>query len=235
MPKPLSHPAKLRSGQTVPAVVLTLVAGYVDAIGFLRLGGVYVANMSGNSVSVGIHAAHGSWSTVAERLLTIGMYVLSLLLTRMVVDAALERGFRRIVACCLLLEGGFLIVFRTSAGHNAGIVLGAAAMGIQAATLSKFSDVTIYTAFVTGSLVKFAESAAEWVMGWWKGDPAIRKQAGDDSIWFMGVWAAYVVGAVGGAAGFERTGVAAVTWAVAALGGIALIDVFRPAKFDPEV
>ncbi|MBV9760400.1 MAG: DUF1275 family protein [Acidobacteriaceae bacterium] len=37
--------------------IITWLAGYVDAVGFLSLSHIYTANMSGNSVAVGIQLA----------------------------------------------------------------------------------------------------------------------------------------------------------------------------------
>src|ERR1700722_20690051 len=61
---------------TILACVLSALAGYVDAIGFLHLGGVYVAFMSGNSTRLGIHLAEGHWSNAAEALGVIALFVI---------------------------------------------------------------------------------------------------------------------------------------------------------------
>ena len=50
----------------VMAALLTCVGGYVDSIGYLHLGQIYVANMSGNSVALGIHSAWLDWPQVCE-------------------------------------------------------------------------------------------------------------------------------------------------------------------------
>jgi uncharacterized membrane protein YoaK (UPF0700 family) len=55
------EPNVLNPVDTALAVLLTLTAGYVDAVGFLRLHGIYVANMSGNSIAIGLHSALGDW------------------------------------------------------------------------------------------------------------------------------------------------------------------------------
>src|SRR5947207_15133534 len=45
------------------AALLAGIAGYVDAICYLRLGGAFAANMTGNLVEVGLAAARGSGSS----------------------------------------------------------------------------------------------------------------------------------------------------------------------------
>jgi uncharacterized membrane protein YoaK (UPF0700 family) len=47
------------------AALLAGIAGYVDAICFLRLGGAFAANMTGNLVEVGLAAAQGQWGEAA--------------------------------------------------------------------------------------------------------------------------------------------------------------------------
>ena len=42
---------------TILACALSALAGYVDAIGFLHLNGMYVAFMSGNSTRLGVSLA----------------------------------------------------------------------------------------------------------------------------------------------------------------------------------
>ena len=45
----------IRLSRASEAVILPLIGGYVDGVGYLHLGGVYVANMSGNSIWIGLH------------------------------------------------------------------------------------------------------------------------------------------------------------------------------------
>lgn len=221
-----SKPNRLRTSETTIAILLTFVAGYVDAVGFLRLSGVYTANMSGNSIAVGMHFARSDWPTVLERILPIGCYVASLFVTRLCVDLALIRGFRRIAAISFLAETVFLILFVNSTGLNSGIAFAAIAMGTQAATITRFNGVTLHTAFVTGSLIRLAETSSEWLIG-----QHDREQSGKNAIWFLSAWLAYVAGAAGGAAVFAQAGLRAAIFACLVLGGLAVRDVFRPSEF----
>ena len=50
------------------ACALSALAGYVDGIGFLHLGGLFVSFMSGNSTRMGVSLAVGHWSGAAEAL-----------------------------------------------------------------------------------------------------------------------------------------------------------------------
>src|ERR1700730_5960269 len=57
------------------ACTLSALAGYVDAIGFLHLGGLFVSFMSGNSTRLGVNLAQGHWSNAAEALGLIALFV----------------------------------------------------------------------------------------------------------------------------------------------------------------
>jgi Protein of unknown function (DUF1275) len=57
------------------ACTLSALAGYVDAIGFLHLGGMFVSFMSGNSTRLGVSLAQGNWSNAAEAIGVIALFV----------------------------------------------------------------------------------------------------------------------------------------------------------------
>jgi uncharacterized membrane protein YoaK (UPF0700 family) len=106
-------------------------------------------------------------------------------------------------------------------------------MGIQAATITRFNGVTVHTAFVTGSLIRLAETAAEWLIAKVKGDPAAAVQPRKDAIWFFAVWAAYVGGAVAGAWIYKQLGTRSILGACALLSVLAIPSLVRPAEIHP--
>ena len=57
------------------ACALSALAGYVDAIGFLHLGGLFVSFMSGNSTRLGVSLADGQWETAAGAFGLIVLFV----------------------------------------------------------------------------------------------------------------------------------------------------------------
>ena len=50
------------------ACALSALAGYVDGIGFLHLGGLFVSFMSGNSTRMGVSLTDGHWHDAAQAL-----------------------------------------------------------------------------------------------------------------------------------------------------------------------
>src|SRR6202158_4049604 len=57
------------------ACALSALAGYVDGIGFLHLGGLFVSFMSGNSTRMGVSLAQGHWLNAIEALGLIALSV----------------------------------------------------------------------------------------------------------------------------------------------------------------
>src|SRR6266851_427956 len=58
------------------ACALSALAGYVDGIGFLHLGGLFVSFMSGNSTRMGVSLAEGQWLSAAEAFGLIALFVI---------------------------------------------------------------------------------------------------------------------------------------------------------------
>src|ERR1700712_887782 len=74
------------------ACALSALAGYVDGIGFLYLGGLFVSFMSGNSTRMGVSLAEGHWRDAAQALGLIGLVVAGAALGGLIV---LGRGANR--------------------------------------------------------------------------------------------------------------------------------------------
>src|SRR3954465_10613790 len=68
--------ARSRDGSLPPLLLmLTVVTGLVDAASYLKLGHVFVANMTGNVVFVGFAAAGGKGLSVSASLAAIACFV----------------------------------------------------------------------------------------------------------------------------------------------------------------
>src|SRR2546429_7857768 len=57
------------------ACALSALAGYVDGIGYLHLGGLFVSFMSGNSTRLGVTLAEGHWQHALDALELIVLFV----------------------------------------------------------------------------------------------------------------------------------------------------------------
>src|SRR5262245_8575102 len=90
----------------VLATALSALAGYVDGIGFMHLGGLFVSFMSGNSTRMGVSIAAGHWRDAASAAGLIGLFVLGAFAGSLVMR--LRAGIH-VQSLVLLVEGTLLI------------------------------------------------------------------------------------------------------------------------------
>ena len=74
------------------ACALSALAGYVDGIGYLHLGGLFVSFMSGNSTRLGVSLAAGEWPAAVDALVLIALFVIGAAAGSLIV---LGRGVHR--------------------------------------------------------------------------------------------------------------------------------------------
>jgi uncharacterized membrane protein YoaK (UPF0700 family) len=121
--------------------VLSVVAGSVDVISFLGLGGLFAAHITGNLVVLAAHLVTGGAASLAP-ILSVPVFALVLGLTRLAAAALEENGncpLQPLLALELILLVSFLTVWVTAGsgfdpaaptGVVAGM-LGVAAMAVQ--------------------------------------------------------------------------------------------------------
>jgi uncharacterized membrane protein YoaK (UPF0700 family) len=186
------------------ACALSALAGYVDGIGFLQLGGLFVSFMSGNSTRMGVSLAEGHWQSAAEALGLIALFVTGAALGSLIV-----LGRNAYCQCWLLLaEGGLLVVsalcyaFGLSNAAVACIVL---AMGLENAVFQIDGGGGLGLTYVTGALVKVGQHVAAALTG------------GPRFGWVPNLllWAALAVGSVCGALAYHWINLAAIWFAAA--------------------
>src|SRR5258705_4200616 len=99
------------AGTRLLPFVLSVIAGSVDVIGFLGLGGLFIAHITGNLVVLAARSVGGEEASVAH-LLAVPVFVMALAAARLLA-AALIRV--RITAFSPLLLLQFLLPFRSLA------------------------------------------------------------------------------------------------------------------------
>jgi uncharacterized membrane protein YoaK (UPF0700 family) len=195
------------------ACALSALAGYVDGIGFLHLGGLFVSFMSGNSTRLGVFLAAAHWSDAAQAIGLIALFVIGAAAGSLIV-------FSRSVYCqcwILLAEGSLLVAAALS------YTLGAPSLAIAAIVLAMGLENTVFQVeggtgqgltYMTGTLVKVGQLAAAALTG------------GQRWAWLPNLllWAAMVAGAVCGAGAYRWINLAAIWFAAGlalALSGVA--------------
>ena len=155
--------------------LLSVIAGSIDAISFLGLGGLFTAHVTGNLVVLVAHLATGSRAPVAN-ILSVPVFVAVLGLTRLLADVLEKIGLvslRPLLLVQLLLLVGFLALY-ASAGprlepHATRAILagmfGVSAMAVQNA-LGQISRKGVpSTAVMTTNITRFMMDIGEVMVG----------------------------------------------------------------------
>jgi uncharacterized membrane protein YoaK (UPF0700 family) len=146
-------------------VLLTIVTGIVDAVAYLTLGHVFVANMTGNVVFLGFSAAGASGLTVVGSLLAIACFLPGgIVAGRLAVHFGARRlhQLRAATGIQLVLAGGAVLVAATTGDHMGSgsryalIILLALAMGVQNATARRLAVPDLTTTVLTLTLTGIA-------------------------------------------------------------------------------
>ncbi len=170
-PQSLPPQPPASAGNVIKASLLSLVAGYVDVVGFIALFGLFTAHVTGNFVMLGVELAH-STSGVAAKLLALPVFIVSVASTKIAIDAMQARGRPPLppllAAQCALLTlfmlAGYMASPITSPDMPAAIatgMLGVAAMAIQNTqsriVLTDHVPTTIMTGNSTQAIIDLVE------------------------------------------------------------------------------
>lgn len=168
------------------AFVFAAIAGYADAIGYLRFK-AFAGMMTGNTALMGLAFFHRADLPAAEYA-----GVLALFFVTACVGYALLRRFAWPPWILLIAEAAILLLADASsaAWTLAPLVI---AMGVQN-PLSSRLDVPGNTTFITGNILRFAQGVTDRIAGYSGRQPGFA---------VYGVaWLGYALGAALGTAGF---------------------------------
>lgn len=225
------------TGPLAVAVGLALTAGFVDAFIYLNIAPVFVANMSGNMVRVGIAIGDGDGHAVIASFVAIIAFVAAAVVSAMVVDhrirAAAPAERRRADPAPLLLaevallglvavvaiHWDVLFTTRLAIGNLTVVALGAAAMGVQAIALRRVGQIAVSTTYGTGALVRIGEKIGLALRGAPRPHGVRRSRS---AAVLTAVLAAYVAGAaIAAAVPLHRSLLGIVPFVLLALAGAA--------------
>jgi uncharacterized membrane protein YoaK (UPF0700 family) len=162
-----SPSARLAAAALVVAAVLAAVAGFVDAVGFNRLFGVFPSNQSGNVAFLGMAIGGDSPAAGWRCVLSIAGFA-----TGAAAGFALghrlaprRKGPTLVVVELVLLLIVTIVAGRvdgdTLSGGFTGVVLvslGSFAMGIQTESIRRVAGVAIATTFQSGAIARIGEA-----------------------------------------------------------------------------
>ena len=191
------------------AIALAALAGFVDAIAWMNLGGFFAAFMSGNSTRLGVDLAAGGGAV--SRI--AGSLILAFLAGVVTATVFAERfGARRREAVLALVTGLLTVaaILGLVGPSRFALIVLAAAMGAENGVFEREGEVTIGLTYMTGTLVKVGQRLAAALMGTgprWGWVPQAM------------LWAAFVAGTVLGARADAWLGMLAI-WIAAAVAAL---------------
>ena len=184
------------------AVCLAALAGYVDVLGFLSLGGLFVSFMSGNSTRLSV--------AIATQLPLPGMmYPLGIIAAFLggVMLGWWVRHLRTFKVTTRVLALTSLLLALAGVALEVGMVrltplLMAAAMGTLNNVFIRQGEVSIGVTYMTGTLVKFGQRLTARLLG------------DQHALWqpYLVLWLGLVFGGVQGGLGYQAIGLHAL-WA----------------------
>jgi uncharacterized membrane protein YoaK (UPF0700 family) len=162
------------AAKLLPAV-LSVIAGSCDVIGFLGLGGLFTAHVTGNLVILAAHMVSGEAAQVAP-MLSVPVFMVMLGLTRLVAAGCDSVGLaplRPLLLLQFLLLAGFLALGVAAGPHvdpNAAHailagMLGVSAMAVQNALVPLALKGVPTTAVMTTNITRFTVDLGELLLG----------------------------------------------------------------------
>lgn len=198
--------------------LLVAVAGYIDAIGYIALGGFFASFMSGASISLGMGISEGHWSVIHEAVLVITAFLAGSVVAT--VTAGVMGAWA--LPTVLLLEGGFLagavVLAESGRPLSVSILPVVAAMGIQNTALRPINGVRLGVTFMTGTLVSLGQGLGRAVLG---------RSRPRDWLPHALLWCAFVAGAAIGAFLYAVFSFVAVSGPAALVAGMAVLIAVR--------
>lgn len=238
------RPLASRTTQDVLLVLLSFAAGCVDAVGYLGLGGVFVANMTGNAVLLGLALGQAKLQATLHAAIALAGFVAGVAAGRLMVGRSRERAdWTTAVTAALVVELVLLAAFALWWGISsvkvepgveyALISVSALAMGIQSAAIRSLGVASVSTTYVTGTLTSLTMDLTDRLLPTVSsgGDREEKTEASKPSMRGLGLPAdvllAYGVGAVAGGAAELRSHLIAVSLPAAVVLAVVLVAVIR--------
>ena len=189
------------------AVALSLLAGFVDALGFMHLGGYFVSFMSGNSTQVAAVLPDGLAGAILPLALVV-LFVLGVMVGTLA-EQRLSASLGLLVLAALLGVATALAAMRLD---DAAIMITPFVMGAMNTVLRSGQGAMAVT-YMTGNLVKLGQTIVAAVQG------------GPRWTWlpYLLLWLGLLVGALCGALAYGEIGLVALWLPAVGLIGLAFM------------
>ncbi len=166
-------------------------------MGFITLGGVFAANMTGNTVLAGIAGAQGRYLDSANHLAPLAGFFVGCMIARLLLRLWQRPAIPILIEAALLVVVGFLPI-----GIEPAVLIVALAMGLQASAITHFAGAAVSTVVVTSTLARTAEAALDRL---WPMEPRKPLPAVTTPRLLALTWTGYLAGAAAGVLLLEAT------------------------------
>ena len=200
-------PPKASPGAFAFASFATMIAGFVDAVGYAYLGGLFLSFMSGNSTRLGIALGEGRWVMAVHAVTVIAGFVFGAFVGTLLAMIAGSWKLVLILAIEVVLFALATGLVAMDAGFAALLPV-AIAMGLQNTVHQVVGGADIGKSFVTGALFGMGQALAKCVTGLAKHEEWLAYAAS---------WGSFVAGALIGAISLTRYGLTNAMGAACAL------------------
>lgn len=214
-----------RSLQLGLGLLLTALAGYVDALGFVRLGGLYTSFMSGNTTQLAVFGAAVELHRMVLPATLLFAFLFGSVLGSGLAILVPPRWTTPVVLAyeSLLILGGLGLGLQSPELGLAAFFV-AVAMGSQNAVLAQVKGFRAGTTFVTGALFSLGQKIAQALTR--TGDPL--GWIGDGLVWLSLLLGAYL-----GAQAYSLFALYALIAPAALSGGLALLTAIVVLRAGP--
>ena len=196
----MSAPAVTVHSEERIAAVLAMVAGYVDAYGYLTYN-TYLSFMSGNTTQAGIRTEAGNLASALPMLLAILFFIIGVAAGTLIVQSRTHQSRRMGLGLVAVLFVSVIAVTELrrliSVAIGLPIVVLTFAMGILNTSLSHVGAESVSLTFVTGTLTKIGNHLA---LAFARVPLADAREPGDThsrrALLLGGLWSAFFSGAL---------------------------------------
>ncbi|MGZ8177561.1 YoaK family protein [Williamsia sp. SKLECPSW1] len=196
----------LRRDELLLATALSALGGFVDAVGYILLGGYFLSFMSGNTTRLAVGVTQPSGAVVVQTGTLLAAFFAGVLVGAATVRLVPARPAVLVVVTAALGCGALVVQWGF---RPAGVAIVAAAMGAMNSVFQRDGEVAVGLTYMTGTLVKAGQRLVDALSG------------GPRWLWlrYLSMWAALAGGAVTGAFAYRGMGTGAL-WLAAASAGV---------------
>lgn len=201
----------------MPIIALAALAGFIDAVGFLALGGRFLSFMSGNSTHLALSLADQSLALSLEIAAIIMLFIFG------VMCGVVINRIKRHKAAFLWVLGSLCLVLLVAAGagffaqQRLSLSLCCVAMGMTNALYLREDGSSLALTYMTGALVKIGQALALRLL-----------QDRTQPLWpYVFQWSGLIFGGVSGAVCFAHFGLKSLSLACLLAWGVFAMALVR--------